>query len=234
MKVEVLFPEFCNLYGDLANILYLRKCIPEAIFIETNFEQEPAFVTQEVNLIYLGPMTEKMQERTIEKLRRYKKQIQQQIEKGTVFLLTGNSFEILGKEIQNEDGSKIEALGILDIYAKRDMMHRFNDMILGTLEEKNVPIVGFKNQFTQCYGKNEQNYFIKTRKGSGINKDSILEGIRIHNLIGTYLLGPICILNPLFTKYLLKLMGIKEPKLAFEEEMMKAYEKRLEEFEKVL
>ena len=25
MKIEVLFPEVCNLYGDLANIRYLKK-----------------------------------------------------------------------------------------------------------------------------------------------------------------------------------------------------------------
>lgn len=28
MKIEILFPEFCNLYGDLANMDYLRRCCP--------------------------------------------------------------------------------------------------------------------------------------------------------------------------------------------------------------
>ena len=29
MKIEVLYPEICNLYGDLGNIRYLQKSRPE-------------------------------------------------------------------------------------------------------------------------------------------------------------------------------------------------------------
>ena len=35
MTVEVLFPKLCNLYGDIKNMDYLRLCLPEAEFIET-------------------------------------------------------------------------------------------------------------------------------------------------------------------------------------------------------
>ena len=33
MKIEVLFPEVCNLFGDISNIKYLKKCIPDAQII---------------------------------------------------------------------------------------------------------------------------------------------------------------------------------------------------------
>ena len=62
MKIEVLFPEVCNLYGDLQNMNYLKKCLPEAEFINTSLGEEPAFVTGKIDFIYLGPMTEKTQE----------------------------------------------------------------------------------------------------------------------------------------------------------------------------
>ena len=48
MKIEVLFPEFCNLYGDISNIDYLKKCVPEAEVIYTAIDNEPAFLTQNV------------------------------------------------------------------------------------------------------------------------------------------------------------------------------------------
>ena len=32
MKIEVLFPEFCNLFGDAYNMVYLEKTLPEAEF----------------------------------------------------------------------------------------------------------------------------------------------------------------------------------------------------------
>ena len=42
---------------------------------------------------------------------------------------------MLGNYIENEDGSKIEGLGIFDIYSKRDMMNRHNSLFKGTFED---------------------------------------------------------------------------------------------------
>ena len=229
--IEILFPEFCNLYGDISNMKYLKKCIPEANFIETNFGEEPTFVKNNVDLIYMGPMTEKMQEKVIEKLKPYKQRIEELIEKNVVFLITGNALEIFGKYIENEDRSKIEALGIFDIYAKRNMMKRHNSNFIGKYED--IEIVGFKSQFTQSYGNNEENYFAKVEKGIGLNPESSLEGIQKNNFIATYIIGPILILNPEFTRKVLQKIGIEEPKIAFEEDIKKAYEQRLKELRRL-
>ena len=228
LKIEILFPEFCNLYGDISNMKYLKKCLPNANFIETAFDEEPLFIKEDVSLIYLGPMTESMQEKVITKLKPYKEKIKEQIEKNVVFLITGNALEIFGEYIENEDGSQIEALGVFNIYAKRDMLHRHNSLFIGEFED--IEIVGFKSQFTMCYGDNNKNYFAKVQKGIGINKDSNLEGIKENNFFGTYLIGPILILNPLFTKKIIEKMGITKTQVAFEEDVFAAYKQRLEEF----
>ncbi len=229
LKIEILFPEFCNLYGDISNMKYLKKCLPKANYIETAFDEEPRFVKENVNFIYLGPMTESRQEKVIKKLAPYKERIEQLIEENVIFLITGNAIEIFGKYIENEDGSRIEALGIFNIYAKRDMLHRHNSIFIGTWEE--TQIVGFKSQFTFSYGENIDCCFAKVEKGVGLNKESTLEGIQKNNFIATYLIGPILILNPYFTKKLIEKMEIKEPQLAFEEDVINAYEQRLKEFQ---
>lgn len=229
--IEILFPEFCNLYGDISNIKYLQKCIPEANFIETSFNEEPTFVKNDVNLIYMGPMTEKMQEKVIEKLKPYKQRIEELIEKNVLFLITGNALEIFGKYIENEDQTKIEALGIFNIYSKRNMMKRHNSNFIGKYED--IEIVGFKSQFTQSYGNNEQNYFAQVEKGIGLNPESLFEGLQKNNFIATYLIGPILILNPEFTKKVLEKMGVEEPKIAFEEDVKKTYEQRLKELKRL-
>ena len=61
MKIEVLFPEVANLYGDLSNIEYLKKCLNDDVeIIETSLNDEPAFVKQnDINLIIMAGMTEK-------------------------------------------------------------------------------------------------------------------------------------------------------------------------------
>lgn len=229
MKIEILFPEFCNLFGDLANITYLKKCLPDAEIIETHLNEEPRFIQEKIDLIYLGPMTENTQEKVINKLEQYKEKIIEKINSNTVFLFTGNAFEILGEYIENEDNTKINGLGIIDIYSKRDMFHRYNSLFLGEYED--IKIVGYKNQFSHSYGDNSDKYFIKAIRGAGLNKESELEGIRINNFIGTTILGPILVLNPLFTKKLMLLLGENIEKVAFEEEAIIAYKKRLEEFE---
>ena len=230
VKIEILFPELCNLFGDMYNMKYLKMCIPEAEFIDTALDDVPAFSKEDVNMIYLGPMTEKTQEKVIAKLLPYKNRIEELIEKNVIFLFTGNAIEILGKYIENEDGSKVEGIGIFDVYSKRDMMHRHNSYLVGKYED--VEIVGFKSQFTMMYGDNDNLYFIEVEKGIGINKESKLEGIQKNNFIGTYVLGPILILNPLFTKKIIEKMGI-EPKIALEEDVMAAYNARLKELKRL-
>ena len=48
--------------------------------------------------------------------------------------------------------------------------------------------------------------------------------------IGTYLIGPLLVVNPLFAVYIMKLCGAKDPHPAFEKAAMEAYEVRLKEF----
>lgn len=231
LKIEILFPEFCNLYGDISNMNYLKKCLTNANFIETAFDTEPTFVKEKVDFIYLGPMTENMQEKVIKKLAPYKERIQELIDENVVFLITGNAIEIFGEYIENENKTKIEGLNIFSFHAKRDMLHRHNSRFIGKWDD--IDIVGFKSQFTFAFGDNQENYFAKVEKGIGLNKESNLEGIQKNNFIATYLIGPILILNPKFTKSLIEKMGIKDKKLAFEEDLINAYEARLQEFKRL-
>ncbi len=228
MKIEILFPEFCNLFGDMSNMRYLKKCLPDAEFAETPFDAEPLFLTEPISLVYLGPMTERIQERVIKKFRPYREKLRQLIDGGTVFLFTGNALEVLGDYIENEDGSRIEALGLFPLYAERSMMNRHNSTFLGTFQGKEL--MGFKSQFTFAYPEGEVEGLFRVKKGVGLNRKCKFEGIRSHNFFGTYLLGPVLLLNPDFTRYLLTCMGVEMPVLAFAEDLDAAFDQRLKDF----
>ena len=186
------------------------------------------FTEEKMNLVYMGHMTERMQEQVIRKLMPLKEKIQKAIDDGTVFLFTGNALEIFGDYIENEDGSRVECLGLYRLYAKRDMMHRHNSDFEGEFDG-NV-IMGFKTQFTMAYTPDESHGLFVKNKGVGLNIKAKYEGIRVNNFFGTYLVGPILVLNPPFTKYILNLMGAGDVKLAFEAENMEAYEQRKKDF----
>lgn len=228
MKIEILFPAFANLFGEKVSLQYLSQCLPEAELIYTELTDTPFFVSGDVDMIFIGSMTELQQELVIEKLLPYKERINELIENGTVFLAVGNSLEVFCSRI--EDGERtIPALGIFNYYAKRDMDHRYNSLILGEME--GFKTVGFKSQFSHLYGDNENEYLYKVIRGDGIHPGSNLEGIHRNNFMGTYTLGPFLLLNPDFIKYLFSLLGCPDTPLKFEESIRKAYEIRLKEFE---
>ena len=213
MKIEILYPERCNLYGDLANMDYLRKCLPQAEFAETPLGETPQFAREKVDMVYLGPMTEQAQEQVLEQLASWTERIVELVKQDVVFLCTGNALELFGEAILKEDGSRIPCLGLFPLTAQRDMMHRHNSVFLGSFEAG--PVTGFKSQFTTAKTSSGELKLFGVEKGMGLNKN---------------LLGPLLINNPPFTKYLLSRLGVENPTLAFEKEVQAAYEKRLEDF----
>ena len=68
-------------------------------------------------------------------------------------------------------------------------------------------------------------------KGLGRSEGATAEGVRSGGVLGTYLLGPLLVLNPDFTRWLLDDLGATDAPLAFEEEVRQAYAARLREFE---
>ena len=228
MKIEVLYPEICCLFGDKANMRYFEMCLPEAEFIRTPVSEMPRFLTEDVDMVYFGSCSESNQERILSRLKEHKQRIEELIEKGVIFLMTGNSFEIMGNFIEKPDGEKIEALGIVDFYAKRTIPKRNNSLFIGKFGD--MEIVGYTSRFSHSYDIKAEDAFIGVTKGYGSFVDAKTEGIRKNNLYGTYLLGPFLIQNPWFTKYLMGKLGVENPVLAFESDVMKAYDIRVKEF----
>ena len=181
MKIEVLYPEICCLFGDKANMRYFEMCLPEAEFIKTPVSEMPRFLTEDVDMVYFGSCSESNQERILSRLKDHKERIEELIEKGVIFLMTGNSFEIMGNYIEKPDGEKIEALGIVDFYAKRTIPKRNNSLFKGKFGE--IEIVGYTSRFSHAYDIKESDAFIYVTKGYGSFIDAKTEGIRKNNLM---------------------------------------------------
>ena len=228
MTVEILFREVCGLYGDSQNPAYLEATLPDSTFIYTALTDEPYFLNNTPDFIYIGAMSESTQRRVIEKLMPMKKRILELIDAGVTILATGNAGEIFAKEIEYKtEKLTVEALGIFDLSVKTDLFDRYNGKVLGEFED--IKVVGFRSQFSFLYGDNSSCYFLNCLRGRGINRQSTLEGMRKNNLICTQLIGPILPLNPLFCEHLLKLGGTAV-NAAFRDSAIAAYEQRIKEF----
>ena len=227
MKIEVLFPEICNLFGDLQNVKYLaRSSAAELVF--TSLNDTPLFLTETPDLLYIGSMTEHSQELAVNALSPYKARLRELIDGGANILATGNALELFGSRITGDDGADFEALGIFGFTAKREMMKRYNGLYVGKFED--MDIVGFKSQFAHAYDFGELPPLFETVRGDGRSRSEKAEGIHVGNFMATYLLGPLMITNPPFAKHVLGLMGVSEPSLAFEDAAYDSYRRRVAEF----
>jgi len=251
MRIEALFPELCNLFGDAMNVEYLHRCLPEAEFIKTSMKERPKFLDGDVDLVYMGSMTESGQELAAGLLMPHRERILELIDSGKVFLVTGNALDIFGTRIENEDGSFFEGLGLFKLFSKRQMMKRYSSIYLGTFGD--MDIVGFKSQFAHNYedggegarsggigvggdaggiggGTSAVPMLFNTLRGAGRKPGVTEEGVRLNNFFATNMLGPLLLINPPFTRYLLGLLGVSERELPYEKEAMIAYNARVAEF----
>ena len=227
--IEILYPEFNNLFGDRGNAEYLKarleKAGCEAEIIETYLFNEPNFVNGQTDILLIGPCTEKSQLTELEELKKYTDALKTRIENDGVTLATGNAFELFGEYIENPKGEKTECLGFFPYYAKQLSRLRFNDNAVGEFD--GMKITGFKNLLSHAYGENPYP-FLKMLKGIGMNKETKIEGVHKNNFFATYHIGPLLPLNPDFTEYLVKLCdeSIVLEELTFEKT---AKDKRIKE-----
>ena len=229
MKIEIMYPELCCLYGDKGNTKFLQQCLPEAEFVYTQLNEKPHFLTEEIDLCCMYSMSEQSQELILNRLLPHQAAITQAMESGkTLFLLTGNALELLGKYIQREDGSKVEALGICDTYSVRQAPNRFNTLIQAEFE--GMTLLGYTSRFAHTHGVTEALAMAKVTIGTGCETGSKLEGIRTGRIVATYLLGPLLVANPDFSKWLLAQLGVSDAKLPFEADLYKAYEVKKQVF----
>ncbi len=229
MVIEVLYPEYNNLYGDRGNCEYLQKKLSLAGYdvdiIETSLYDEPAFVKGHVDFLLISPCGEKQQLIEIQQLKNYKDAIKNRIDNNGVVLATGNAIELFGEYIESEKGERTECLGFYPYYAKQFTKLRYNDCSVGEFDS--MQIVGFKNLLSHAYGENPYS-FLNMKKGCGMNPGSKIEGVHHNNLFATYHTGPILPLNPQFTDYLIRLVDNDYVPVALEYEKQ-AYDSRLKE-----
>lgn len=84
--------------------------------------------------------------------KKYKDFLVEYINSGKVILMTGNSFEMLGKTITDSDGKVFDGLGIYDFAVTEQNKRRITGDIVYTSDILTKPIVGFVNKCSEIKG----------------------------------------------------------------------------------
>lgn len=204
MKLNIahLYPDLLNLYGDRGNIQCFRKRLEwRGIDVEvTQYLQGDTIDFSDIDIVLLGGGSDREQEIVCKELLKLKDDFKTYVEDGGVVLAVCGGYQLLGNYYMTKT-SRIEGLGILDIYTEWKPKRLIRNIILNSDLFK-TPIVGFENHGGRTYiGKHQP--LGKVFFGLGNTGKGDYEGVVYKNVIATYLHGPLLPKNPEVCDYLL-------------------------------
>ena len=201
VKLLHLYYDIMNLYGEYGNMRMLERHLKDqgfdVILDKKSLNDEINF--NDYDFIYVGSGTERNQDVILEDMYRYRDNFKDAIENNKVILMTGNSYEILGKSINGK-----KALNIFE-FETETVDDRITEDIIATSKLFNSKVVGFINNMSSI--TNNTQPLFKIEFGVGESKDSKQEGIVYKNLLGTHLIGPLLERNPAVMEYVVEKIG---------------------------
>ena len=209
LRILSLYPEQMNIYADRGNILFLqRRCEWRGI----EFSYAAAGPGDRVDpaahdLFYVGGGQDRDQQMVAADMVASKRaDLAAAVESGAVLLAVCGGYQLLGHSYQVE-AEKLPGLGLADLETVREPGPRLigNIAIEVDLGSGTQLLAGFENHGGRTHLGTGVQPLGKVRKGHGNNGRDGLEGVRRHNLIGTYMHGPLLPKNAWLADHLIAL-----------------------------
>lgn len=132
--------------------------------------------------------------------KKYKDFLVEYINSGKVILMTGNSFEMLGKQLQTLTARFMTDSEFMILQLPSRTNAELQADIVYTSDILTKPIVGFVNKCSEIKGI--ENHLFTVKHGLGDYENAKAEGLKDKNLFATHVTGPIMIKNPHFLEYI--------------------------------
>ena len=221
LKLAHLYPQLLNIYGDMGNVLAIKKrCEWRGIDIEVD-EINIGDKIDKHDIYFIGGGQDAQQIEVSQELQRHKRFLQDERDRMAVFLGICGGYQLMGHYYQPHNGDKLPGISIIDAYTVAGEKRFIGNVTAHTDLVEPDTLVGFENHSGLTYLSGETTPIGKVFTGHGNNGKDKTEGARYKNAFGTYLHGSFLPKNPHFTDYLLELaLGIKPEPLDDEIEYM--------------
>lgn len=205
ISIAHLYPELLNLYGDLGNIITLKKrCEWRNIKVEINNINIGDKIGNN-DLYFIGGGQDKQQEDVAKELYSRKAELTDRMEAGAVFLGICGGYQLFGHYYQPHGKEKLKGISLLDIYTVAGKNRFIGNVTVKTDFLTPDTLVGFENHSGLTYLEGNTKPLGKSTTGHGNNGCDGFEGARYKNVFGTYLHGSLLPKNPQFADYLIEL-----------------------------
>ena len=153
LKISIahLYPKLLNLYGDIGNIITLKKrCEWRGIdveFEEINIGDE----IKEHDIYFIGGGQDKQQEEVAAELYSHKEFLTEERDRNAVFLGICGGYQLFGHYYQPHDKEKLPGISLMDAYTVAGNK-RFIGNVTAKTDFLNPPtLVGFENHSGLTY-----------------------------------------------------------------------------------
>ena len=204
-----LFPDLLNLYGDGGNVRVLEQRLRwRGIPVEVRAVHHGESVDlSEVDLVFLGGGPDREQRLAGEELMALGDGLARFVDAGGAVLAICGGYQILGRQWLLGD-EQLPGLGILPMETRRPGTSA--DRLVGNVALRTPlaaqPVVGYENHAGRTYLDEGLAPFgtVASTSGGGNNERSGADGALFHNVVGTYLHGPVLAKNPEVADWLLQ------------------------------
>jgi len=195
LRVAALYPELMNIYADRGNIAILRARTQwrglgfELAAVSVGDRLDPAAH----DLLYIGGGQDRDQAAVAHDLAATKRDaLHAAADGGAVVLAVCGGYQLLGHSYQLGEQS-LPGVGLVDLHTVREEGPRLigNCAIEADLGDGPRVIAGFENHGGRTYLGAAEQPLGRVLSGHGNNGSDSFEGVRRHNVIGTYLHGPL-------------------------------------------
>ncbi len=207
LKISIahLYPKLLNLYGDIGNIITLKKrCEWRGItvdFEDVNIGDK----ISEHDIYFIGGGQDKQQEEVAGELYLQKDFLTEERERNAVFLGICGGYQLMGHYYQPHDKDRLNGISLMDAYTVAGSTRFIGNVTVKTSIVSPGSLVGFENHSGLTYLQGETKPLGIVEVGNGNNGKDKTEGGRYKNVFGTYLHGSFLPKNPHFADYLIAL-----------------------------
>lgn len=218
LLITHLYPDQMNIYGDLGNIITLKKRA-EWRDIEVQVSSVGAsdkLLAGKTDIYFIGGGQDQDQIEVFADVRKNKaKALKKDLESGVPMLAICGGYQLLGESFLTGDGKTIKGLGIIPaetVAPSTEVAQRCIGNIITKLPEGSPIIKGTKNTLVGFENHSGRTRFIsgeveplsEVLVGIGDNENAESEGARYLNVFGSYMHGSFLPKNPHMADYILE------------------------------
>ncbi|HKJ12848.1 MAG TPA: cobalamin biosynthesis protein CobB [Ornithinimicrobium sp.] len=198
-----LYPQEMSIYGDLGNTRCLAARLRWHGYTPVVHNHGPGDPWPErADLLLGGGGQDSGQLRVQDDLAVQADRLRELAAAGTPMLMVCGMYQLLGEAFITAEGARLPGLGILDVTTRGNERRMIGPVVLQT---DFGSVVGYENHSGSTVLGSGQAVFGRVRYGQGNNGRDSTEGARVHNVVGTYLHGPVLPANPALADGLLEI-----------------------------